>query len=226
MNNQERKVHLFDVDHTLVRKNTATFFIFIAMKHKIIRFSQVKSLILDLIKYKIGRPDIDFIEKSINKLAGIKKSDLENIAQICFQTKIKQNIYSNAALLIKEAQKKGEKVIFATSSLDFIIKPIEDFFGIEGSLVTSLEYNGGKTTGKLNGYGLFGKKKKTAAIAWMEKNGIRPQDVSFYSDSYTDIPLLEYCGNPVVVNPDMKLKRKAKKNGWKILRFKELLPAK
>jgi phosphoserine phosphatase len=59
----------------------------------------------------------------------------------------------------------------------------------------------------------------------MEQNNIRAQDVTFYSDSYTDIPLFEYCGNPVAVNPDRILKRKAKKLGWKILKFKEVLGA-
>jgi phosphoserine phosphatase len=44
--------------------------------------------------------------------------------------------------------------------------------------------------------------------------------VRFYSDSYTDLPTLELCGQPVAVNPDRFLTRAAKQRGWDMLRFK------
>jgi HAD superfamily hydrolase (TIGR01490 family) len=195
----------------------------LALKEKIIKFSQVSPLLIDWIKYKLAFPNNDFIENTVKRLAGIDKNALECVSAACFKKLIKPNIYIGVKNIIEELLKNGEKVIFATSSFDFIIKPLEDFFGIEGSLACQLEYSHGKTTGNLVGYSSFGPKKKTAAIAWMESNGINPQNVSFYSDSYTDLPLLEYCGNPVAVNPDGILARKAKKHDWKILRFNDVL---
>jgi len=215
--------HIFDVDHTVVRKTSAEYFVKMAMKEGIIRFSQVCRLPLDWIRYKLARPDNDFIEQTVKKLSGIKKTDLDRIAEICFQERIKPNIYKGAADLIRDALKKGERVIFATSSFDFIIKPLENFLGIQGSLASEMEYSNGMTTGNLVGYSFFGQKKKTAALAWMERNSIRPEDASFYSDSYTDIPLLEYCGNPVAVNPDRILLEKANELKWKVVNFKEVL---
>jgi len=215
-------IHMFDIDHTVIRKTSAEYFIRIALIEKIIRFSQVSHLLIDLIKYKLARPDLDFIENTVKKLAGINKSDLDRISKICFEKRIKKNIYIGAEKLIKEAQKSGERVIFATSSLDFIIEPMEKYFGVEKSIVCEMEYSNGVTTGSLIGYSSFGPKKKTAAIAWMEKNSIKAEDVCFYSDSYTDLPLLEYCGYPVAVNPDGILAKTAKKKGWKIYKFKEV----
>ena len=215
-------IHMFDIDHTVIRKTSAEYFIRIALIEKIIRFSQVSHLLIDLIKYKLACPDLDFIENTVKKLAGINKSDLDRISKICFEKRIKKNIYIGAEKLIKEAQKSGERVIFATSSLDFIIEPMEKYFGVEKSIVCEMEYSNGVTTGSLIGYSSFGPKKKTAAIAWMEKNSIKAEDVCFYSDSYTDLPLLEYCGYPVAVNPDGILAKTAKKKGWKIYKFKEV----
>jgi HAD superfamily hydrolase (TIGR01490 family) len=216
-------IHIFDVDHTIVRKTSAEYFLKMALQEKVIRFSQISRLPFDWVKYKLALPDIDFIENTVKKLSGIDKSVLENISEICFEKQMKHNIYSGAANIIWEALKKGERVIFATSSFDFIIKPLERFFGIENTLASKFEYKDGKTTGNLDGYSLFGGKKKTASIEWMEQNSIDPKNTSFYSDSYSDLPLLEYCGNPVAVNPDMILTRTAKKQGWKIMRFKEVL---
>ncbi|MDR2700906.1 MAG: HAD-IB family hydrolase [Spirochaetaceae bacterium] len=217
------RVHIFDVDHTVVRKTSTEYFVQMALKEKVIRFSQINHLLIDWVKYKLAFPDINFIEHTVKKMAGMQKNDLERVSAACFIKRIKPNIYSSAKSLIDEALKNGEKVIFATSSFDFIIKPLEQFFGIEGSLACQFEYSQGKTTGNLVGYSSFGPKKKTAAQAWMGKNAVNPQNVSFYSDSYTDLPLLEYCGNPIAVNPDGILERKAKKRGWKILYFKDVL---
>jgi HAD superfamily hydrolase (TIGR01490 family) len=216
-------VHIFDVDHTVIKKTSTEYFLRMAMKEKIIRFSQVSRLPIDMIKYKLSLPDMDFIENTVKKLSGIKKCELERISEICFEKHIKPNIFSDAARLIKELFKKGELVIFATSSFNFIIQPLERFFGIRGSLACQMEYSDGITTGNLVGNSSFGPKKKTAVQAWMECNSVKAQDVSFYSDSYTDLPLLEYCGNPVAVNPDRILVRHARKHSWKILRFKEVL---
>ncbi|MCL2210664.1 MAG: HAD-IB family hydrolase [Treponema sp.] len=216
-------IHIFDVDHTIVRKTSTEYFLNMAMKEKLIRFSQIKRLPFDWLKYKLAFPDVDFIENTVKSLCGIKKTDLERLSETCFNERIKPNIYTGAAGLINEALEKGEKVIFATSSFDFIIKPLERYFGINESLACRMEYNDGVTTGNLIGYSFFGPKKKTAACDWMERNNVKKEDTSFYSDSYTDLPLLEYCQNPIAVNPDGILKRRAKKNNWKILRFKEVL---
>jgi HAD superfamily hydrolase (TIGR01490 family) len=218
-----KKVHIFDVDLTIIRKTSAKLFLEMALKEKIINIFQIIGLPFDWIKYKLALPDNDFIEKAVKRLSGIEKSAMENIAEVCFEKRIKHNIYAGAVELIKDAHSKGERVIFATSSFDFIVRPLEKYLGTESSLASEMEYINGKTTGKLVGFSFFGEKKKTASIIWMEKNSINPANVSFYSDSYTDIPLLEYCGNPVAVNPDSKLKRKAKKHGWKILNFKEVI---
>jgi len=223
MTDNAKPVHIFDVDYTVVRKTSAQYFLAMALKEKIIKFSQISRLPVDLIKYKLARPDMDFIENTVKRLSGIKKSDIDRVSEICFEKRIKPNIYKGASELIFQAKKKGEKVIFASSSFDFILKPLERYFGIEGSLASKMEYKDGITTGSLDGYSFFGTKKKNAAMEWMAANGIKPEDVSFYSDSYTDIPLLEYCGNPVVVNPDHILLKKAKQLSWKILRFKEVI---
>jgi len=215
--------HIFDVDLTVVRKTSAEYFIKMAMKEGVIRFSQICRLPYELVKYKLARPDNDFIENTVKKLSGIKKDDLERISEICFEKRIKPNIYKGASDLIRGAFERGERVIFATSSFDFIIKPLERFFGIEGSLASEMEYSEGVTTGNLVGYSFFGQKKKTAAQVWMERNSILPKDVCFYSDSYTDIPLLDYCGNQAAVNPDRILLQKAKEKNWKVLKFKEVL---
>jgi hypothetical protein len=40
-----------------------------------------------------------------------------------------------------------------------------------------------------------------------------------YSDSQTDLPMLEIVGHPVAVNPDSELRKVAVERGWPIMDF-------
>ena len=216
-------IHIFDVDNTVIKSTSAWYFLREALSGGIVRFSQIRRLPLEWLMYKFGRANMDFIEDAVKYLVGIEKSVLEQTAQSCFERRIKPNIFSGAARLIGEALARGERVIFATSSFDIIVQPLERFFAIEGSIASTLEFSDGRTTGKVNGSSLFGAKKKTAAQAWLEENNLPPAEACFYSDSYTDQPLLEFCGRAVAVNPDRFLTKEAKIRGWEILRFTKTL---
>ncbi len=49
----------------------------------------------------------------------------------------------------------------------------------------------------------------------MGRLGIDRQQVTAYSDSHLDLPLLLAAGTPVVVNPDRKLRKIAQLNTWR-----------
>ena len=53
-----------------------------------------------------------------------------------------------------------------------------------------------------------------------EREGISLDESYAYSDSMTDLPLLELVGNPHAVNPDRELKAIAEERGWPVLEFR------
>ena len=216
-------IHIFDVDYTILKRPSAWYFLCEALNDGIISLSQVRYLPIAWIRYKIGHPNMDFIEDVVKHLAGLEKSVLEQTAEICFERRMKPNIYTGAANLIRGAIGRGEKVIFASSSLYTLIQPLEHFFGIEGSIASALEFHDGKTSGRLAEDSLFGPRKKDAVEIWCAENRVHLNDVCFYSDSYTDLPLMQFCGKPVAVNPDQTLAKAAHKYKWDILRFSQTL---
>jgi HAD superfamily hydrolase (TIGR01490 family) len=211
-------VHIFDVDNTVIKHTSAWYFLRVAMKMKLVHISQLRRFPIEFFWYKLGRPNMDFVEKSGKYFANISMDALVQCADITFADYIKPNIYKEMADKINSLRRSGKKVIFASSSLSLIIKPLEQYFGIEGSLATEPEFRDGRTTGALIGSSMFGTNKKDGVLNWLGRNNNKIEDVSFYSDSYTDIPLLELCGKPVAVNPDLILAYQAKKRNWEILR--------
>jgi phosphoserine phosphatase len=63
--------------------------------------------------------------------------------------------------------------------------------------------------------------KLEMAVEYAEAHDVDLADCYFYSDSASDLPLLEAVGHPVVVNPQLKLMVAIRGRGWPVLRFKE-----
>lgn len=52
-----------------------------------------------------------------------------------------------------------------------------------------------------------------------EREGYALEHSYAYSDSITDLPMLEAVGHPNVVNPDRTLRKEAAARGWPVLDF-------
>ncbi|MDR1867565.1 MAG: HAD family phosphatase [Treponema sp.] len=212
-------IHFFDVDYTILRKSSSYYFLMEALKQHVLALNAVGSLPFDWLRYKFGTIHDDFIARAVAHMAGIEEQTVNSIAQTCFERRAYMNIYAEALLLINSIQQNGGKALLATSAFSHIIKPLEHFLNIEESLATVLEFSEGKTTGRIVGNALFGRHKKDAVAVWLETHHYAPQNVWLYSDSYTDLPLFDYVGHPVAVNPDRFLQKQAQRRGWQILRW-------
>jgi phosphoserine phosphatase len=83
----------------------------------------------------------------------------------------------------------------------------------------------GLHTGRSLGEVCFGAGKLRLARAFAEGRGVSLADCTFYTDSYSDLPMLEAVGRPVAVNPDRRLLRRAERAGWPVLDWGRPVPA-
>ena len=118
--------------------------------------------------------------------------------------------------LLKEA-KSADKVLIASGSHDFLVKGFAEYFGIEFSIGTPVEIKKDIFTGSLSGEPTFSKGKVRAVKNWCSENNLKIEESIFYSDSINDLPMLESCGIPIVVNPDDNLRQIALDRSYKIL---------
>jgi HAD superfamily hydrolase (TIGR01490 family) len=117
---------------------------------------------------------------------------------------------------------RGHQVVINSASIEEIVKPVAEHLGLGNNyLCTRLAVQGDRYTGKLDGPLCYGPGKVYWAKQWCRENGLTfPNAVNyFYTDSSSDLPLLELADNPVAVNPSRKLTKIAKARGWPIERF-------
>jgi HAD superfamily hydrolase (TIGR01490 family) len=127
-------------------------------------------------------------------------------------------VYAEATELIAEHKANGDEVVVLSASGLEVVEPIAALVGADRCLATRMTVRGGRYTGGIELY-LYGEQKAQAARDVAAARGYRMADCRAYSDSITDLPLLEAVGHPTAVNPDRALRRVAQERGWPILTF-------
>ena len=102
-----------------------------------------------------------------------------------------------------------------------IVEPLANALGMTGAIGTRGVLKNGVYTGELDGPFCYGPGKVEAMHALASWNSYDLAQCYAYSDSVSDLPMLEAVGHPVAVNPDAKLERYARSLGWPIVIFSE-----
>ena len=210
-------LYFFDVDHTITDGSTGRRYAQTAVLRGVLRLRHLAMIPINFALYRLGGGGIAYFEKEFPVLRGIEKARFEEIGRDVFARRTHKALRPEMCKLIESIKAEGGEVILATSSLDFIVKPLAEHLGIEVLIASELEYEEGRCTGLLAGKPLFGHAKRDAVLAYTRGRGVAPKDCAFYSDSIHDLPLLLEVGRPVAVAPDRRLRREAEARGWSIL---------
>jgi HAD superfamily hydrolase (TIGR01490 family) len=128
-------------------------------------------------------------------------------------------IYAEALELIDEHHREGRKTVIISSSPIETVEPIGEHLGVDDVIATRARLDAqGRYTGDLEFYA-YGPYKADAIREMAVAQGIDLARSYAYSDSITDLPMLELVGNPVVVNPDRELARIAREREWEVRYF-------
>jgi HAD superfamily hydrolase (TIGR01490 family) len=128
-------------------------------------------------------------------------------------------VYSEALDLMRLHRDAGRRVFIVSSSPEEIVIPLAGYLGVDEAIATRAEIDeDGRYTGGVELYA-YGPAKAEAMRAVAARDGIDLAASYGYSDSATDIPMLEVVGHAVAVNPDRELRRAAIAHGWEIRTF-------
>lgn len=128
-------------------------------------------------------------------------------------------VYADARDLIRDHQRQGHRVWLVSAEPVEIVEPLGAHLGVDGTLGSrALVDDAGRYTGESATW-LYGSSKADAIRHLAEERGLDLARSYAYSDSSTDLPMLEAVGNPRVVNADRELSRAARSRGWPTLRF-------
>jgi phosphoserine phosphatase len=132
-------------------------------------------------------------------------------------------VYDEAAALFESHHAAGRDVVIVSSSGREVVEPIGRMLGADHVIATRLVVSAGRYTGDVEFYAAG--PHKAAAIADLAAAAGYDLGASYaYSDSVTDLPMLEIVGHPVAVNPDRGLRRVAAQRDWPVVDFDHPVP--
>jgi HAD superfamily hydrolase (TIGR01490 family) len=132
-------------------------------------------------------------------------------------------IYAEAADLIEEHRLAGREIVIVSSSGADVVEPIGELVGADRVIATRMVTVDGSYTGEIEFYA-YGENKAAAIRELAAAGGYDLADCYAYSDSITDLPMLEAVGHPTAVNPDRALRKAAAERGWPVREFSRPVP--
>jgi HAD superfamily hydrolase (TIGR01490 family) len=216
----------FDVDKTIIAENSASLYAGYRYQRGEISGSELLRGLAAFLRYKIGLLDIDaWGRRAMREFKDRSEEEMAADGREFFAERVRPLIYPAAVEAIREHQASGHLVAIVSGGVRYVLEPLAKYLGIDHIVCTRLEVRDERLTGQTIEPLCF----REGKIYWLEKC-IEDNDVSlakswFYSDSVTDVPLLELVGHPVIVNPDPVLYRTAIRRRWPIRLFSAPEPA-
>ena len=211
----------YDVDGTLIRINIVHTFSYYAQRQPSL-LESVKRTITTAASIPMFWAADKISRKWFNEIfyrsyEGASEDRLVTLAEELFEDVIEPNIYPRAKDLVDESRRAGVRQVLISGALDFTLRPLARYLGVDELIANQLEFDGGYATGKLAKPFVAGATKAEIMRQYSRKHGIDLAESWAYSDSFSDYPMLAVVGHPTAVNPDLRLRSIARSYDWPVL---------
>ncbi len=215
-----RRFAFYDLDGTLVASNVVTQYVWYARRlgsrRRMAKLLVSVPALLALELYSRRAFNVFFYRF----YRGMRRDWMEREAEGLFEEVFRPNLFPGSKALVEADKAAGFVAVLVTGSLDFALGPLVRYFGFDHVIANRLVFVDGAATGDI-APPLIAEAEKVAAMKRLcEEFGGDIARSKAYSDSLSDLPMLEAVGLPAVVHPGRRLRRIARRRGWPVLDLK------
>jgi HAD superfamily hydrolase (TIGR01490 family) len=217
----------FDLDKTIIAKSSTLAFGRPFYQGGLINRRAVLRSAYAQFVFALSGADEDQMDRMRDYLTAMCTGwDVQQIRDIVNETLhdiIDPLVYDEAVELITAHKAAGRDVVIISSSGEEVVRPIGEMVGADHVIATRMVVEDGRYTGAI-GFYAYGAHKADGLRTLAAERGYDLAASYAYSDSITDLPMLETVGHPFAVNPDKALRRAALERGWPVLSFTKAVP--
>jgi HAD superfamily hydrolase (TIGR01490 family) len=218
----------FDLDKTVIAKASMVAFGPPLMKAGMIsRRLMLRGVWTQLLFQRFGADEAKmqkFRESALRITRGWDQSVITTIVGETLIDVIEPIVFDEALQLIRHHQALGHRVFIISASPAEIVEPLAEYLGVDDAIASRARIDThGRYTGEVEFYS-YGPFKADAMREVAERDGIDLQASYAYSDSITDLPMLEAVGHPTAVNPDRELAAISSQRDWDVRWFDQPVP--
>lgn len=212
------KISIFDLDKTLLRVNSSFEYSKFLYRKKVFSFWALVFSFWCNFRHRFLGLSLEGLHETVfhTLVKGLSLQTFEkNVAEF-LEDFLKWGIYPPAYQELLEVKAKGHYMVIISSSPSFLVAPLAAFFGVDAWGATEYRVDKDKLLCNI-AILMEGAAKAAFAEKIRESLGSHKEDITVYTDSHLDLPLLLAGGTQVAVNPDRKLKRIAKRQNWRVI---------
>lgn len=213
-----RVAAFFDMDRTLIRINSGRQWLTFLRERGEIGLPAMLRAIGWLTQYKLSILDMETVgTKVVAEMAGQSEAELRDKSLAFFASHVQRHIAEDGRRAVAWHRAQGHVVALLTSSTRYVADPLAAALGIDHVLCTRLGVHDGLFDGTFERPACYGAGKVHHAEGFCAEHGLDLSRSYFYTDSFSDLPMLERVAGARVVNPDARLQRFARRVGWETL---------
>lgn len=217
-----RTAAFFDLDKTVIAKSSTLAFSKPFFDQGLINRRAVLKSTYAQFLFLMSGADHDQMDRMRSYVTNMCTGwDVEQVKSIVGETLhdiVDPLVFAEAAELIADHKLCGRDVVVVSASGEEIVAPIARALGATHAMATRMVVEDGRYTGEIAFY-CYGEGKVEAIRQLAAREGYALDYCYAYSDSVTDLPMLEEVGHPTVVNADRSLRKEAAARGWPMLTF-------
>lgn len=218
-----RAAAFFDLDKTVVAKSSTLAFGRELYREGMISRGVMAKGVYGQVVYQLLGADEERMERIrlalLELIAGWESNRIQQLVRETLAQVIDPLVYQEALELFAEHRQAGRDLYLVSSSGEEVVTPLAEHLGVDHVIATRAGVDRmGRYDGTLEFY-CYGQSKADAITAEAARRLIDLAASYAYSDSITDLPMLEAVGHPVAVNPDKELRAVATERGWWIRDF-------
>ncbi len=211
----------FDLDRTLLDMNSSTLWAKHELLKRSISLQQFGRVLLWNALYHLSLIDMETAyEKALDHYRGRYYDDLDQETRRWFARDVAHHVRPGAPRALRQHREEGHTLVLLTSASAFAARAARDTWQLDDFISNDFPTD---ASGRLDGTFVaplcYGDGKVVRARAWAEERDVDLTQSYFYSDSYSDAPMLRAVGKPRVISPDPRLSREARQRGWPVLQW-------
>jgi HAD superfamily hydrolase (TIGR01490 family) len=218
-----RPAAFFDLDKTILAKSSTLAFARAFYAAGLVTRKAMLHGVFAQLVFTVKGADHDYMDRTRDQLqelcTGWDVALVQRIVTEQLPTLVYPLIFDEAVALIAEHKAMGHEIVIVSSSGAEVVGPISRYLGADHVIATEMAVQDGRYTGEIAHYA-YGAGKVDAITALAAERDYDLSESFGFSDSITDLPMLEALGHPTAVNPDRRLRRHAVEAGWPIVTFK------
>ena len=210
------KAAIFDLDGTLLPSTSAEreFIRFALKTGKLTAPEAIRAFLSWVVRIPTRG-----IQSNKTHFGSIEMALLSETAETFCRQQLTRRIPAQAQRLIAAHRTAGDCLGIVSGAPQLLIAPLKDLLDLDFVVGTKLACEQGRLTGDLDGPRVSGREKVRQSEEVARTCEFDLRESAAYGNAFDDRFLLAEVAHPVVVNPDIRLARLARKKGWPICVF-------